>query len=116
MAQRRRDEAGGSGHELVSFLGRCLPRGFVLRAIVVPPGGQRRSEDAPPASLLVVEHGEVELVCPRGGRCRLGRGGMFWPGSASGGLLFNPGATPAVLVAVSRRGADEFSPPPPSDG
>jgi hypothetical protein len=116
MALPPRDESGGSGHELVSFLGRCLPRRFVLRAILVPPGATRRPEDAPPRSLLVVEQGEVELVCPQGGRCRLGPGGMFWPESSPGGLLVNPGTTPAVLVAVARRGADEFSGPPPSYG
>ncbi|HXV58567.1 MAG TPA: hypothetical protein VD704_11930 [Gaiellaceae bacterium] len=116
MEQRRRDGAGGSRHEPVSFLGRRLPRGFALCAIVVPPGGRRRSEDAPPASLLVVEHGEVELVCPRGGRCRLVPGCMLWPESSPGGLLVNSGTAPAVLVAVWRRGTDEFRPPPPSDG
>ena len=78
---------------------------FARRTVVLQPG-ETRSADAGEwrDAILVVERGEIELEAVGDGRAA-----RFAPGAvvALDGLalraLRNPGAEPAVLVAISRR-------------
>ncbi|MBA2533395.1 MAG: hypothetical protein H0V21_00120 [Rubrobacter sp.] len=58
-------------------------------------------------ALVVVERGEIELECERGTRRRFGRGSVLWVSGLPLRALRNSGRGPALLVAVSRRLADE---------
>jgi hypothetical protein len=97
-----------AGPDRLSFLGRRLPPGFELRVATIAPGRQRTSaEDEWRDALVVVERGQIELVCLGGSRHRFGRGDVLWLSGLPLRALRNPGVEPAVLVAVSRR-TDEF--------
>ncbi|WP_424533738.1 hypothetical protein ACOZ38_25720 [Sphaerisporangium viridialbum] len=89
---------------LPSFLGRRLPPAFALRTVVVSPGRARVYDEAEwRDAIVVVERGRIELLCSDG-RCRgFGRGEILWLHGLPVHVLYNPGAEPAVLVAVSRR-------------
>ena len=87
----------------VSFLGRMLPRAFVLGVVVVSPGGQRPyDEDEWRDALVVVEHGLVDLECVLGRRRRFREGDVLWLAALPLRALHNPGEVPAVLTRVSR--------------
>jgi hypothetical protein len=92
------------GRERLAFLGRLLPGSFERRVVVVAPGRQRAFDDAEwRDALVVVERGEIELVC-LGGTCRrFGHGDVLWLIGLPVRTLHNPGREPAVLAAVSRR-------------
>ncbi|HWM11864.1 MAG TPA: hypothetical protein VNO82_21070 [Solirubrobacteraceae bacterium] len=77
---------------------------FDVRVVELPPGGERASRAAEwRDALVLVDRGEVELDCLGGSRRRFGRGAVLWLGGLPLRALRNPGAEPAVLVAVSRR-------------
>lgn len=101
---RRRDR--------LSFLGRRLPPGIELRAIVVAPGGERAYDEAEWLdALVVVERGEVELECLSGRRQRFRSGAVLVLFGLPLRALRNSSREPVLLVAVSRsrqRLGDEF--------
>jgi hypothetical protein len=90
--------------ERLSFLGRPLAPGFVLRVVVVAPGAQRAyDEDEWRDAIVVVEWGEIVLE-PRAGRSYcFERGDVLWLQGLALRALRNRGREPAVLVAVARR-------------
>jgi hypothetical protein len=64
-------------------------------------------EPAPPRdAIVVVEQGELELVC-RSGACRFGRGSMIPIARLPVAHIRSVGSRPLVLVAVARA-SDEF--------
>jgi hypothetical protein len=76
---------------------------FDVRVVELPPGGERPYDGAEWAGALVlVDRGELELDCPDGRRPRFAGGAVLWLGGLPVRALRNPGAVPAVLVAVSR--------------
>jgi hypothetical protein len=75
-----------------------------FRVVEVPPGGERAYDEAEWAGALVlVDRGEIVLECRDGGRPRFAGGAVLWLGGLPVRSLRNPGAGPAVLIAVSRR-------------
>jgi hypothetical protein len=77
---------------------------FVLRTVVLAPGGTRTYEEAEWRDALVaIARGEVELECLSGTSYRFGRGDLLWLAGLSLRALHNPGREPSLLVAVSRR-------------
>jgi quercetin dioxygenase-like cupin family protein len=95
---------GGTGEERISFLGAELPPGFELELVSVEPGATRPYRDADWwDSLVVVEHGQVELECVRGGRRRFVEGAVMWLAGLPLVALHNPGPEPVLLAAVSRK-------------
>jgi hypothetical protein len=96
--------AGDSVADRLSFLGRCLPPAFELRAISVAPGAERVYDEAEwRDALVVVERGEIELECAAGGRMRVRHGAVLWLVGLPLRALHNRGAEPALVIAVSRR-------------
>jgi hypothetical protein len=91
--------------EVVSFLGRPLPRGFAMRVVVVAAGA-RRAYDADEwrDAVVVVEFGEIVLEPVAGRAYRFERGDVLWLDRLALVALHNPADEPAVLAAVSRRG------------
>ncbi len=105
---RRRRHKGMSQRALdperLSFLGRRLAPGFVLRVVVVAPGGQRAYDEAEwRDAIVVVEWGEIVLEPLAGRSYRFRRGDVLWLQGLALSALRNPGGEPAVLVAVARR-------------
>lgn len=87
-----------------SFLGRRLGRAFELRVIAIAPGHSRAYEEAEwRDAIVVVERGELELECTRGGRRNFGRGETLLLAGLPLRALHNPGREPVLLAAVSRR-------------
>ncbi len=87
----------------LSFLHGKLPPGFELEVVRVEPGGVRPFRDADWwDSLVVVEHGEIELECTRGGRRRFVEGAVLWLVGLPLVALHNPGPEPVLMSAVSR--------------
>jgi hypothetical protein len=77
---------------------------FGVRVVEVPPGGERPYDGAEwTGALVVVGRGEIELDCRDGDRPRFAGGAVLWLGGLPVRALRNPGAVPAVLVAISRR-------------
>jgi len=94
----------GSGRGGPAVLGRRLPPPFRRRVVAVPPCGELAFDEAEwRDALVVVERGEIELVCLGGSRERFGRGDVLWLAGLPLGALRNPGCEPALLAAVSRR-------------
>ena len=90
----------------LSFLGRRLPPAFERRVVVLAPDHTWLYDAAEwRGAIVVVEHGQIELECLNGSRHRFGRGDILWLDRLPLRALCNPGHTPAVLVAVSRRPA-----------
>ena len=89
--------------ERISFLDAELPPGFELELVSVEPGATRPYRDDDWwDSLVVIEHGAVELECVRGGRRRFEAGAVMWLVGLPLVALHNPGPEPALLAAVSR--------------
>jgi hypothetical protein len=96
---------GALDPDWLSFLGRPLAPGFVLRVVVVGPGGWRPYDESEwRHALVVVEWGEIVLEPLAGSSYRFGRGDVLWMWGLALRALRNPGSEPAVLVAVGRRG------------
>ncbi len=88
----------------LSFLGAPLARAFRARVVVIPPGGTRgyRAEEWEDA-LVVVERGELELRGRDGARWSYERGSVLCLAELALASLHNPGQTPVLLSAISRR-------------
>ena len=94
------------------LVGDPLPEGFSRRVFRVASGHEVGPELCRlPNAIVVVEHGELELVCRKGARRRFGRGSMIPIPRLPVAHLRSVGPGPLVLVAVWRASlpvADEF--------
>ncbi|MBV9466984.1 MAG: hypothetical protein JO206_05190 [Solirubrobacterales bacterium] len=93
-----------------------LAESFEMRKITVAPGAVRPYIEAEwRDSLVVVAGGEIELLGRAGARQRFRQGAILWLVGLPVREIHNPGAEPAIVLAVSRRGragaSDEFRPP-----
>ena len=87
----------------LSFLQLPLPRAFDLRLVTIPAGASKPFvADDWADSLVVVEQGEVELECVRGGRRAFSTGAVMFLTGLPLRTIHNPGPEPALLAAVSR--------------
>ncbi|MHA6625671.1 hypothetical protein ACU61A_09595 [Pseudonocardia sichuanensis] len=91
--------------DAVTFLGRPLGPSFGGRVVTIAPGASRPYDEAEwRDALVVVEHGELALECPAGGRRSFGTGAVLWLVGVDVVTLHNHSPTETtVLVAVSRR-------------
>jgi hypothetical protein len=88
----------------LTFLGRPVPPAFERREIPLAAGTARAYVEGEwRGALVVVERGEIELEWLGGGRWRVTRGDVLWLVGLRLRALHNPGAEPALLVAISRR-------------
>ena len=100
----------------VNFFERAAGPAFERRTVAVPAGCERAYDEAEwRDAVVVVACGEIELESSAGASCRFGVGDILWLVGLPLRRLRNPGREPAVLIAVSRAGSDEFSPRPPSN-
>jgi hypothetical protein len=81
-------------------------RPFARRVLTIPPGGHLAAPPGWPPAFVLVERGEIELVCRGGARARFVSGDMVWLTGVGLRALRNRGDEAAVLVAVAR--GDEF--------
>jgi hypothetical protein len=87
----------------LSFLHGKLPAGFELEVVRIEPGEVRPYHDADWwDALVVVERGEIELECDKGGRRKFVEGAVLWLVGLPLVALHNPGPEPVLLSAVSR--------------
>jgi uncharacterized protein YhbP (UPF0306 family) len=94
----------GAGGERPTFLGRSVPAAFDVRTVAIPAGGSLPYDEAEWLDAIVVlERGELEVECVRGGRRRFERGAVMCLAGLALRTLHNLGPDPALLVAVSRR-------------
>ena len=99
-----------------SFLGHRVPPSFAAHRVVVAPGIARPYDEAEWVdAVVVVERGEIELECTRGGRRRFRAGDVLWLVGLPLRALHCCGSGPAVLLAVSRESNDEFAAAPQSE-
>jgi hypothetical protein len=88
--------------------GAVLPAGFVRREIMVAPRASRPYDAVEwRDSLVVVERGEIEVECLRGGSRRFACGTVMWLTDLSLRTIHNRGDEPVVLVAIARRRTGE---------
>lgn len=89
----------------VPFLDRMLPAAFEIRVLTVAPGGTRMYQESEwRDSLVVVEHGRIQLEGTGGSRRDFVTGDVLCLLGLSLRALHNLGSEPVVLVAVSRKG------------
>lgn len=94
--------------EPITFLGRPLGPSFRSRTVTIRPGATRPYEEAEwRDALVVVENGTVVVECHAGGRRTFGTGEVLWLTGIGVRALHNEGQESVVLVAVSRRAADQ---------
>jgi hypothetical protein len=75
------------------------------REVTVPAGVRMEFVDADwQGALVIVERGEIDLCCSRGGSRRFGTGAVLFVDGLNLLALRNPGLVDTLLVAVSRRG------------
>ncbi|MEJ3653695.1 cupin domain-containing protein [Actinomycetes bacterium KLBMP 9759] len=89
-------------------------RAFRLREVTLPPGDwQPVVEDEWLGAMIVVQCGEVELHCLRGGQRNFRAGAVLWFEGLGLRAMHNPGECDTVLVAFARRanGAHKDLPP-----
>jgi hypothetical protein len=96
----------------VSFLGKPLPPGFELRTVAVEPGDELpyRDDDWRDA-LVIVERGELDIECVRGGHRQFRSGAILWLTGLPLRMLRNLGSEPVVIAAVSRKPAGPMNSP-----
>jgi hypothetical protein len=76
---------------------------FNVRVVAVGPGDDRDYDAAEwRDALVLVRSGSIELHGVSGASRCFGRGDLLWLDGVPLRALHNPGAEPAVLVAVSR--------------
>jgi hypothetical protein len=81
---------------------------FRRRTVTIPAQGTVPFVDEDwRAALVLIERGEVDLCCKRGGRRRFGKGAVLFFDGLGLKALHNPGLEDVVLVALSRRAAPE---------
>lgn len=89
------------------FLGAPVGAAFDRRELTVAPGCSQGYDPAEwRDAIVVLEHGRVDLVHLDGRRVSLTDGAVVSLDGLALRCLHNPGTTPAVLVAVSRRRPD----------
>ena len=94
--------------EPITFLGRPLGPSFRSRTVTIRPGGTRPYEEAEwRDALVVVECGAVVVECHAGGRRTFRAGEILWLTGMGVRALHNEEQESAVLVAVSRRAAEQ---------
>ncbi len=82
-----------------------------MREIVVGPGENVAYVESDWLdSIVTILSGAIDLASPCGVCASFLAGDILWLAGLPVRALVNPGADPAVLVAVSRGGTDEFSP------
>ena len=97
-------------NDRLSFLGRSLPRSFVLKVLTLAPGDEEPYRESDWAdAIVIVEQGELELECTRGGSRTFRRGAILWFAGLPLRTLRNRGEEPVILTAVSRA-AMSFAP------
>lgn len=88
----------------ISFLGARCPKGFRLETLTLRA---RDAIDCGPAewadTLVVVEHGQLEVECRCGTRARFDEGAILSFAGVELRQLRNPSSGPLVLSALSRR-------------
>ena len=105
-----------SGGDLPCFRGMQLPPRFQLRLVIVGAETARAFDPAEWGDALVlVEQGELELEGSTGARWRFKAGGVLWLAGLNLRALHNPGKSPTVLIAITKR-TDESAGPRPSQG
>jgi hypothetical protein len=87
---------------------------FARRTVVLEPGTSRAHDDAEwHDAIVMVECGTVDLECTAGGRRRFTAGAVLWLTGINLRALHNAGVDRVVLVAGTRRRADEQPHAPP---
>ena len=87
----------------LSFLGKKLPRTFVLKVLTLAPASEEPYREADWAdAIVIVEHGELEIECQAGGRKSFRPGSILWLAGLPLRTLRNRGQEPVVVTAVSR--------------
>jgi hypothetical protein len=110
---------GGPRRDPRSVLRGDLPPEFDARAVAIAAGRTRTYDETEwKDALVLVDEGEIELLCVGGITHRFRRGDVLWLAGLALRGLHNRGTEPALLVAVSRRrpaprgehaaGSDEF--------
>lgn len=86
------------------FLGAPLPPGFTSRLITIPPGESLiyRATDWRD-TLVVIEHGMIDLEPVHGASHRFSSGAMLCLAGIRVRAVRNPGPAPAVLLAITRK-------------
>ena len=88
----------------VSFLSGRLARGMARRVIRLPAGAALACRESDwRDTILIVEHGHLEIEDDRGYRHRFDRGAVLTLADTRATMLRNSGTREAVLVAVRRR-------------
>lgn len=73
------------------------------RTVILPPGDGLDYAAADWAdTLVIIEHGELELECRSGRRARFGTGAVLTLVGLPVRRLHNPGSAPLVLSAITR--------------
>jgi hypothetical protein len=73
--------------------------------VTLAPGDERPfHENEWQDAIVLVETGELELECHRGGRRHFDAGAILWMAGLDLRTLRNRGREPLVLIAISRRG------------
>jgi quercetin dioxygenase-like cupin family protein len=76
---------------------------FSVRAVAVAPGDELAYEEADwRDAIVVVQRGEIELRGVSGASRGFRRGDLLWLQKVPLAALHNPGAEPAVLLAIAR--------------
>jgi hypothetical protein len=99
------DAAGGTR---LSFLGHPVPPSFDVRMVTIPAGSSLAfDERAWRDAIVVLEAGELEVECVRGGTRSFEVGAMMCLVGLQLKTLHSTGAEAVVLTAVSRRADPE---------
>jgi hypothetical protein len=76
---------------------------FAVRAVTVAPGDELAFDETQWGdALVVVQRGEIELRGVSGASRSFRRGDLLWLANVPLRALHNPGAEPAVLLAIAR--------------
>jgi hypothetical protein len=76
---------------------------FAVRAVAVAPGEELAYDEAEwRGAIVFVQRGEIELRGVSGAARSFGRGDLIWLDGVPLRALHNPGAVPAVLLAIAR--------------
>jgi hypothetical protein len=94
-----------------AFLGRPVPSHFVVREVVLAPGENLGYVESDWCDCIVtIRSGLLDVASPSGVRASFLAGDILWFAGLPVSALENPGADPAVLVAVSRAAPMMISP------
>jgi hypothetical protein len=95
--------ANDQSPERVTFLGKPVPATFEMRTLVIEPGDERPyDQEEWRGAIVVIEKGQLDLECTRGGSRRFVEGNVLWLFGLPLRRLHNPGPEPAVIASVAR--------------